>query len=123
YGIFRCPSTVSTDLADPAPASSLRRTGPSGHQTIEATPHLEDDSPTPKTRLSDRATESSTQPSTSAVIFEPGVPPASFCEVGSWGLPPYDPTTYLNRQANTAPLPHAKRPPHKRLRPCRQSGN
>src|SRR5712664_2531790 len=64
------PSTVSADLVDPAPGSSLRRTGPSGHQTIEATPHLEDASATPKPRLSDRTTESSTQPSTSAVIFE-----------------------------------------------------
>src|SRR2546425_10005701 len=51
--------------------SSLRRTGPSGHQTIEATPHFEDASATPKPRLSDRTTESSTQPSTSAVIFRP----------------------------------------------------
>ncbi len=80
------PSTVSTDLADPAPGSPLRRTGPSGHQTIKATPHLEDASATPKARLSGRTTESSTQPSTSAVIFDPGVPPASFCEVGSWDL-------------------------------------
>jgi len=55
------PSTVSTHLADPAPGSPLRRTGPSGHQTIEATPHLEDASATPKPRLSDRSTESSTQ--------------------------------------------------------------
>jgi hypothetical protein len=64
-----CPSTVSADLADPAPGSPLRGTGPSGHQTIEATPHLEDDSGPPTPRLSDRITESSTQPSTSAVIF------------------------------------------------------
>jgi len=64
-------STVSADLVDPAPGSSLRRTGPSGHQTIEATPHFEDASATPKPRLSDRTTESSTQPSTSAVIFRP----------------------------------------------------
>src|SRR5215469_11372437 len=27
--------------------------------------------------------------------YDAGVPPASFCVVGSWG-PPYDPTTYLN---------------------------
>jgi len=65
------PSTVSADLVDPAPGSSLRRTGPSGHQTIEATPHFEDASATPKPRLSDRTTESSTQPSTSSVIFRP----------------------------------------------------
>src|SRR5712664_4077399 len=65
------PSTVSADLVDPAPGSPLRRTGPSGHQTIEATPHFEDASATPKPRLSDRTTESSTQPSTSAVIFRP----------------------------------------------------
>jgi hypothetical protein len=48
-----CPSTVSTDLADPAPRSPLRRTRPSGHQTIEATTHLEDDPPAPKPGLSD----------------------------------------------------------------------
>src|ERR1700688_2146652 len=66
-----CPSTVSTDLVDPAPRSSLRRTGPSRHQAIEAKPYRENDPATPKPRLSDRTTESSTQPSTSAVIFDP----------------------------------------------------
>jgi hypothetical protein len=35
----------------------LRGTRPSGHQTIEATAHLEDDPATPKPRLSDRTTE------------------------------------------------------------------
>ena len=53
-----CPSTVSTDLADPAPRSPLRGTRPGGHQTIEATAHLEDDPATPKLRLSDRTTKS-----------------------------------------------------------------
>src|ERR1700692_2814231 len=90
------PSTVSTDLADPAPGSPLRRTGPSGHETIEATPHLEDASATPKTRLSDRSTASSTQPSTNAVIFDPGVPPASFFVNGSRGCLLVT-QTYLNR--------------------------
>jgi hypothetical protein len=28
--------------------------------------------------------------------YDAGVLPASFCEVGSWAWPPYDPTTYLN---------------------------
>src|SRR5438874_8920726 len=65
------PSTVSANLVDPASGSPLRRTGPSGHQTIEATPHFKDASATPKPRLSDRTTQSSTQPSTSAVIFDP----------------------------------------------------
>src|SRR5712692_11662663 len=82
-----CPSTVSTDLADPAPRSPLRRTRPSGHQTIEATAHLEDDPATPKPRLSDRTTQSSTKPSTSAVIFDPGVLPASSCVNGSQEFP------------------------------------
>jgi len=71
-----CPSTVSTDLADPAPRSPLRRTRPSGHQTIEAITHLANDTATPKPRLSHRTSESPTQPSTCAVIFDPGVPPA-----------------------------------------------
>src|SRR6266853_6413168 len=67
-----CPSTVSADLVDPAPGSPLRRTGPSRYQTIEAEAHCENDQPTPKTRLSDRAAESSTpQSSTRAVIFDP----------------------------------------------------
>src|SRR5882757_2124041 len=79
-----CPSTVSVDLVDPAPGSPLRRTGPSRHQTIEATPHRQNDPPTPKPRLSDRTTESSTQPSTSAVIFEPV---DSKCAVERRGIP------------------------------------
>jgi transposase len=66
-----CPSTVPADLVDPAPGSSLRRTGPSRYQTIQAKAHRENDPATPKPRLSDRNAESSTQPSTSAVIFEP----------------------------------------------------
>jgi hypothetical protein len=66
------PSTVSTDLADPAPGSPLRRTRPSRHQTVKAKAHYENDPATPESGLSDRSTESSTQPSTSAVIFEPG---------------------------------------------------
>src|SRR5882724_9488425 len=66
-----CPSTVSTDLADPAPRSPLRGTRPGSHQTVEATAHLEDDPATPNPRLSHRTTESSTKPSASAVIFDP----------------------------------------------------
>jgi hypothetical protein len=68
-----CPSAVSADLADPAPGSPLRRTRPRRHQTIETKAHDENDPATPESGLSDRTTESSTQPSTSAVIFEPGV--------------------------------------------------
>src|SRR5262249_20984264 len=64
-----CPSTVSADLVDPAPANPLRRAGPGGQQAIEATSHLEDDPRPPTPWLSDRTLESSTQPSTSAVIF------------------------------------------------------
>ncbi len=41
----------------------------------------------PNPRLSHRTTESSTKPIASAVIFDPGVPPASFCVVGSRGPP------------------------------------
>jgi hypothetical protein len=68
-----CPSTVSADLVDPAPGSPLRRTRPCGRQTIEATPHLEDASGSPKTRLPHRIAKSSTQsqPSICAVIFRP----------------------------------------------------
>jgi hypothetical protein len=60
--------------------------GPIGQQTIKATAHLEDDPATPKPRLSDRTTESSTKPSTNAVIFDPGALPASFCVNGSQDL-------------------------------------
>src|SRR5882724_12056058 len=72
-----CPSTVSTDLADPAPRSPLRGTRPGSHQTVEATAHLEDDPATPNPRLSHRTTESSTKPSASAVIFDPDFRPWS----------------------------------------------
>src|SRR5207244_13139191 len=65
-----CPSTVSTYLVDPASEGSLRRTRPRGHQTVEAKANGENDPTTAKPRLSDRSTESSAQPSTSAVIFE-----------------------------------------------------
>ena len=65
-----CPSTVSTDLAHSAPRSSLRRTGHRRHQAVKAKAQGENDPATPKPRLSDRSTESSTQPSTGAVIFE-----------------------------------------------------
>ena len=71
-----CPSTVSADLADSASRSPLRRTRPSGQQTIKATTHLADDSATPRPRLSDRTAEPSTKQSTSAVIFDPGALPA-----------------------------------------------
>jgi hypothetical protein len=64
-------STVSTDLVDLASGSSLRRTGPSRHQAIQAKAHGQNDPAAPKPRLSDRITCSSTQPSTGAVIFDP----------------------------------------------------
>src|SRR4029077_6472711 len=60
-----------SDLADSASGNPLRRTGPSSHQTIQISAHVENDSATPKSGLSDRTTESSSQPSTSAVIFDP----------------------------------------------------
>jgi hypothetical protein len=69
-----CPSTVPADLVDPTPGSSLRRTGPSHHQTIEAKAHCENDPATPKPRLSDRTTDSSTPEFSTkarAVIFDP----------------------------------------------------
>src|SRR2546425_2396970 len=51
-------------------SNPLRRTGPSSHQTIQISAHVENDSATPKSRLSDRITESSSQPSTGVVIFD-----------------------------------------------------
>jgi hypothetical protein len=66
------PSTVSADLVDLAPGSSLRRTGPGSHQTIQISAHVENDSATPTAGLSDRITESSSQPSTGVVIFDSG---------------------------------------------------
>ena len=65
--------SMSTHLVDPAPRSALRRTGPSRHQAVKAKAHEENDPATPTAGISDRITESSTQPSTSAVIFEPAV--------------------------------------------------
>ena len=59
-----------TDLVDSAPGSSLRRTGSSRHQAIQAKAHRENDPATPKPRLSDRTIESSAEPSTRAVIFD-----------------------------------------------------
>src|SRR5215472_11376573 len=64
-----CTSTVSIDLVDPASGSSLRRTGPSRHQAIKTKAHGENGPAAPEPRLSNRITELSTQPSTSAVIF------------------------------------------------------
>jgi hypothetical protein len=91
-----CSSTVPTNLADPTPRSPLRRTRHSSQQTIEATAHLEDDQATPKPWVSHRTTESSTKPSTGGVIFDPGVPPASWFVNGSQG-PPCDPQITLLR--------------------------
>ena len=98
-----CPSIVPSDLADPAPRSPLRGTRPSGRQTIEATAHLEDDPATPKARVSDRTTESSTKPSISAMIFDPGVPPASVFANGSQG-PPFSVTHTIAAYRSAAPF-------------------
>ena len=65
------PSTVSADLDDPAPGSPLRRTRPSGHQTIEAKAHCQNDPATPKPRLSDRTTQSSTPSPAQGSDFRP----------------------------------------------------
>jgi len=46
-----CPSTMSSDLVDPASRDPLRRTGPGSHQTIQVSAHVENDSATPKCRL------------------------------------------------------------------------
>src|SRR5262250_3838933 len=83
-----CPSTVSADLVDPAPANPLRRAGPGGQQAIEATSHLEDDPRPPTPWLSDRTPESSTQPSTSAVIFRAWSSSSIFLRRWVTGTPP-----------------------------------
>jgi len=62
--------SVDPDLADPAPGSPLRRTRPSRHQTVKAKAHYENHPANPESGLSDRSTESSTQRSTSALIFD-----------------------------------------------------
>jgi hypothetical protein len=54
------PPTVSADLVDPAPGSSLRRTWSRRQPKIEASTHCQDDPATPKPWLPDRTTESST---------------------------------------------------------------
>ena len=61
-----CPSTVSSDLVDPASGNPLRRTGPSRQQTIQVSAHVENDSATPKSGLSGRVAQSS---GSGAVIF------------------------------------------------------
>src|SRR3989442_11690474 len=64
---------MSTNLADPAPGSSLRRTRAGRYQTIEAKARCENDPTAPKPRLPDRAAGSATtQSSTGEVIFDPG---------------------------------------------------
>src|SRR5215469_3011009 len=63
------PSTVSPDLWLIL-QQGVRRTGPRRHQTVEANAHLENDRAIPKSRLSDRITEPSAQPTTDAVIFD-----------------------------------------------------
>jgi hypothetical protein len=76
FAFFAVPSTLSADLVDPAPGSPLRRTRPSRHQTIQTKAHCQNDPATPKPRLSDRTTgPSKRQSGTSAVIFDPGIPP------------------------------------------------
>jgi hypothetical protein len=69
-----CPSTVSADLADPAPERPLRGARPSSHQTIAAEAHCKNDPATPKFRLPDRTTQLPTpQSNTSMVVFDPVV--------------------------------------------------
>jgi transposase len=53
------PSTVSPDLVDPSSGSSLRRTGPSRHQAVQAKAHGQNDSATSQPRLPDRTTKTS----------------------------------------------------------------
>src|SRR5215469_4159797 len=70
-----CPPTVSPDMANPAPGSSLRRTGSRCQPEVQASAHGKNDPATPKTRLSDRSTQCSTpQFGTGAVIFDPAEP-------------------------------------------------
>jgi transposase len=56
---------------DLASSDPLRRTGPGSHPTIQVQAHVENDSATPRAGISDRTIESSTQPSTGVVIFDP----------------------------------------------------
>ena len=57
------------------------------------------------------------------VLTTPGALPPLFCEVGVMGTTSSLPATYLNRQATTAALPHAQRPPRERLRSDEKSGS
>jgi hypothetical protein len=59
---------MSADLANPTPRNPVRGTRPSGHQTIEAKAHCQNDPATPKPRLPDRTTQPSTpKPGASAL--------------------------------------------------------
>jgi len=62
-----CPSTVSPDLADPAPGSPLRRTRPSCHSSVKEKAPCENDSATPESQLSHRITPTPIHPSACTV--------------------------------------------------------
>src|ERR1700737_1557874 len=64
-------SALSAHLADSAPGSPLRRTGPSGEPKLEATPHRENDPRTPTPRLPDRTDRSIEQYSMNGGDFRP----------------------------------------------------
>jgi len=64
--------TVPADLADLAPRSPVRRTGPSRYQANQAKAHSKDDSRAPKARLPNRNTDSrKPQARISTMIFDP----------------------------------------------------
>jgi hypothetical protein len=106
-------STVSTDLADSASRSSLPGTRTGGHQTLQATAHLANDSATPEPRLLHRTPDSSTLAIT-GVIFDPGVLPALFCVDGPQGNLLVI-LNYPSRKCGLPASPTRQRPPRRRL--------
>ena len=68
--------SIKLRMPQPGPKEASSRSCIAARSRAWDTTHLEDDPATPKPRLSSRTTESPTKPSTGAVIFDPGVPPA-----------------------------------------------
>ena len=100
---------MSADLVNPTSRSPLRGTRPSGHQTIEAKAHCQNDPATPTARLPDRTIQPSTPKSGSSALsdFRPcavSKPNRARIEGGrSSALPSVPGTTVSSRSLRSPP--------------------